>query len=249
MSQDPTTLPPVPQTEPTRKQPLRGTITSPAKAPQAAQEAPAAPPLREAVPLAPREAGAILAPSSLMPDLSDARPGAGEESSWWYWTGCLPGSPVQWCDFGGVGFPMSNETIEKLPDGNQRRHMVHGSLVKLSKAQLAVMVQRISRTVIRFEETPEQREEPGTGINISKKDPHSRPRRGYLITIPSKADMEAREKAGAPIPTYIASTRDEPVARYIYCVLVDQREPARGGVRPPSLAQAGLELPPGITLS
>lgn len=160
-----------------------------------------------------------------------------------YWIGTLPDCPREHVDIAGVNFPKVNELLvpDRTNPTKKTRIPVFGSIVHLSVGKLEQIRERLTRTVVRFTEA-EVREEAGTGQNVG--DPHQRPRRGHLITIPRAEDIEVARKEGRAIHLYVASADDVPVARFLFMQLcADQKNGMHGSVYPDPLEVTGLEIP------
>lgn len=175
----------------------------------------------------------------LFPDLEDQ---AVVKKGYFYWVGAIPSCPVERVDLAGIDFPKINELIIDDPTrtGLKKRVPVIGSIVKLDKEKVEQIRERLKRTIIRF--LSGEKENMGGAKDL--KDLHKIPRRGHLITIPTKEEIEARKKAGKPINKYIPREHDEPAAKYLFAVLCgDQEKPERGDYYPDTLDKTGLVWP------
>ncbi len=180
---------------------------------------------------------------TLVPNLTDARATYGVSRTYLYWVGITPSAPVGHLTMAGICFPKINELLIDDPMGGsiKRRVPVIGSIVPINEATLRRLMDRLPRTIIRFYDDGE-REEPGTGKNMG--DLHQQPRRGQLITIPSKTEVEARRQQGRPTREYVPSANDVPAARYMFAQLcADQKLGSRGDFYPETLETAGFEWP------
>lgn len=182
-----------------------------------------------------------VAPEDLVPDLSRYTASATQEC--WYWLGAMPECPVEFVTLAGECFPKLTEDIIRDRSGETQRIPRIGTLAKLSSQKLERIAERLSRTVIRFTEADEgEREEPGTGQNVG--DLHRRPRKGFLITIPTNEEVKLREEKGLPVRLYEQRPGDQPAARYLFLHLCeDQTKGGRGESYPHPISVAGLEWP------
>lgn len=180
--------------------------------------------------------------AALVPNLTTYAPGTTRE--YVYWVGILPKSPVEGLTCAGISFPKMNERL--IPDpsnpGQKRRIPVIGALVKLTREKLELMAARIPRTVVRFLDEEDVKDEPGTGENLG--DLHRRARRGHLITIPSDEDIADRRARGKATQAYVQREGDEPAARFMFAMLCkNQTNPERGEFYPDVLENTGLSWP------
>lgn len=161
-----------------------------------------------------------------------------------YWVGALPACPTEHVDLCGVNFPKMNENIvpDPMRTDKKARIPVIGTIVRLTEEKLKLIQARLKRTVVRFYEDRDQKDEPGTGENIG--DVHQRARRGQVITIPREEDVVTAEKAGRNTRRYVPDRRDEPVARYLFMRLCENQVTGnRGEHYPDPLEVSGLEWP------
>jgi hypothetical protein len=161
-----------------------------------------------------------------------------------YWIGALPGLPVEHADIGGIHFPKLQEHVIRTPDGDTRRVPKIGSLVKLTRDDIAFLAERLPRTIVRFagsEQDAEAVARPqGSGID-SVVGEQSRRRRGLLITVPTPKEIAQRRAAGLPTHAYHREPLDEPVANYLFAAEVqDQDHPSRGEYYPEPLSKTGI---------
>jgi hypothetical protein len=181
--------------------------------------------------------------AALVPDFSGD--GAGVEARYTYWVGVTPNCPVEGIDVAGINFPKLNERL--IPDpsrkGGHRRVPVIGALVTLTERHVRALTERLPRKVMRFLDNDEgEREEQGTGQNLG--DLHVRPRKGFPLEIPTKAECDQRASKGKPTKAYQPRKGDEPAARYMFAQLcADQDKPARGDFYPDVLENTGLDWP------
>lgn len=205
---------------------------------------PAVAPTRSAAPMAMAGAKTKMPGKSLVPDLERHR--GSVDRSFWYWIGVTPSCPVEHIDIAGENFPKVNELISKDRTGKQQRIPVIGALVKLTEGKIRKMREKLSRLVIRFRADAGQHDEPGTGENLG--DPHIRPRKGFVITIPTDEEIQAKTAAKLPARRYVQQANDEPAARYMFAVLCgDQERGNRGDFYPEPLEVTGLDWPEEMT--
>lgn len=187
--------------------------------------------------------------SELVPDLGSARLRSGTLNQYRYWIGALPDCPVESVDLCGLNFPKVNENLidDPMRTGIKKRVPVIGAIVFITAEKIRALRERLPRTVIRFLDEPEQRDEPGTGQNVG--DVHKRARRGHLITIPTPEEVEARKKAGRSTRQYVPGPNDVPAANYLFAQLcADQQNGSREETYPETLADTGLVWPDELVL-
>lgn len=189
--------------------------------------------------------------ASLVPDVDVTRRPIGVESEYLYWVGLIASCPVDFVDIAGINFPKANEDLvpDRMRPGKLQRVPKFGTIVPLTQRKMKMLVERLPRTVLRIYEDVDQtgaQEEPGTGKNVGK-DPHVRPRRGQLITIPSPDEIEAFKKNARSFTTYRPQPIDRPIADFLYAQLCeDQEEGNRGERFPDVLSETGLVWPEEI---
>lgn len=179
-----------------------------------------------------------IAPSSLVPDMgkfvSDGTAGV----EYLYWCGLDPKAPVEYVNLAGFTFPKASELLvdDPLRTSTRKRIPVIGTLQRANTTSLGKLREMLSRTVVRFYDTKEEREEAGTGKNVG--DVHQRPSRGHIITIPT-ADEVARGSR-----PYVSSKNDVPIARLIFMQLcADQVRGSRGEYYPDPVEVTGIDWP------
>lgn len=185
---------------------------------------------------------ARFAGAELVPDLERHR--AAVTTAYWYWIGALPGMPAEWVTLGGECFPKMEEDLVPHPkDPTKRLRLPRiGALVRLTRAKFDHIRDHLSRTVVRMTHEPAQ-VAVGPGVQNTGA-PVARGRKGFLITIPTAAEVEQRRKANIALNTYTQDPRDEPVARYLFARLCDNQERGeRGDSYPEPLEVTGLEWP------
>lgn len=177
----------------------------------------------------------------------DTQPGLAVDMAYAYWLGVTAACPANQIDCAGLHFPKMQERI--IPDPNRpgehvRVPVIGGLDRHVTRDKLDALREIVSRLVIRFIEAPEAQEEPGTGENIG--DVVRRARKGYVITIPTEAQIQAAKDEGRTLRRYTRQPHDEPAAKYMYMRLCeDQTDPQRGLAAPPTLAEVGVSWPDG----
>lgn len=183
--------------------------------------------------------------SSLVPDIEKSRKDGGVMRSYKYWVGVTPNCPVSYITMAGICFPKINENLIDDPMGGsvKRRIPVVGAIVTLNEMQMRRLLKRLPQTVVRFIDFDAgTMEEPGTGKNIG--DVHQQPRRGQLITIPTKEEVEQRLASNKATRDYTPSPSDVPAARFMFAQLCgDQKLGSRGDFYPETLETAGFDWP------
>ena len=182
--------------------------------------------------------------SELVPDRDSHASSLGVAHTYKYWVGVTPSCPREHVDLAGINFPKVNENLVSDPmrTGSKRRVPVIGAIVELDARKVAMMRDKLKRTVIRFLDDGGQLEEPGTGQNVG--DNHQRPRRGQIITIPTAEEIELRRQRGKPTNAYRPHPNDVPAARYMFAqICEDQQNGSRGEYYPDTLETTGLWWP------
>lgn len=187
----------------------------------------------------------VVPPGQLSANIKDRGNRGGSTREYTFWVGVYAQCPTESINLAGVNFPKVNERLEPDPKRNGRKRRIPqiGALVKLTFDKIAAMRDKMSRTVIRFQNQPGQHEEPGTGDNIG--DAAQRASRGRLITIPTDAEVGERRKNGYTVRRYVPDfDRDRDAADYMFCHLCDdQGRPERGNYYPESVSETGLVWP------
>jgi hypothetical protein len=179
-----------------------------------------------------------IAAASLVPDLSKFAKDGTSATEYLYWCGLDPKAPVEYVNIAGLTFPKASELIvdDPLRTSTRKRIPVIGQLERVSLQAMTRLRDLLPRTVVRFYNSKEEREEPGTGKNVG--DIHQRPSRGQLITIPT-AEAIARG-----VQPYIPSKNDVPIARLIFMQLcADQVRGSRGEFYPDPVEVTGIDWP------
>ena len=194
-------------------------------------------------------ANTIIDGSSLSADLDG--PLKGSLSQYYYWVGVLPTCPVESVDIAGINFPKLNENVIDDPSrtGRSRRVPVIGSITILTEDKIRLLREKLPRQVVRFLDggagAGGAKEETGTGQNLG--DLHVRPRKGYMVRIPTDQQIKERRERGRSSRHYVRQKGDEPAAKYIFAMLCeDQDKPDRGDFYPDPLEVTGLEWPEKI---
>jgi len=166
--------------------------------------------------------------------------------SYWYWIGTLPSCPTEGAYAGGECFPKMEEVVLKDGAGGSRRVPVIGALVKWDQDQIELVRERLQRTVVRFTDGGKKSsaEASGTVSDAMGDNGLNLRRKGFLITIPTEAEVQQRRESGSPVIPYSRQAGDEPLARYVFAQLCeDQERPGRGEFYPQPLEVTGLEWP------
>jgi len=182
--------------------------------------------------------------ASLLADL-DAQPGLGITTEFAFWMGVTVHCPVNQINAGGLNFPKMNERLIDNPNrtGDKLRVPEIGGLNKHVNIEHFERLQELlPRLVLRFKDDPVEVEEKGSGENIGHV--HMRPRRGYVVTIPTDEEVKRAKEGGANLPRYVRQPLDEPAAKYMFLKLCfDQEYPQREAIYPPTLDVTGIEWP------
>lgn len=183
----------------------------------------------------------LIDPAKLAPNLNEHR--VAIETAHWYWIGLMPTCPVEAVTLGGECFPKLEERVSKDHQGETVRVPVIGAVVRLNRSKFDRIAERLSRTIVRFTANDNgEQEEPGTGKNIGE--PHRRARKGFLIQIPTREEVEARRSQGMSAPVYDQRQGDEPLANHMFAVLCpNQSMPMHGQFLPEPISKTGLEWP------
>ncbi len=182
--------------------------------------------------------------SDLVPDIERHRTALSKVA--YYWIGALPGLPVENVSIGGETFPKMEERVINMPGGTTQRSPLIGALVPLTADKVALIRDRLRQTVVRF--TDEDDGGLGVGKTVEAAIGDQKRRRGFLITIPSDAEMAERRKNQLPENRYVPDIRDEPVAKYLFAQLCpDQDRPGRGEHYPPPMIETGIQWPGSLT--
>lgn len=186
--------------------------------------------------------------SALAPNI--ASEGLGIATRFFYWVGALPECPSEYVTIGGVCFPKMTEKLQRMPGkASKQRVPGIGAVVPLSPAQLRGIIERLPRTVVRFNSAAPEPIERANGGELLF-DAAGVRRRGRLITIPTREEVEDAIKRGKPTRAYNEGPFDEPVSKYIFAKLcLNQERGERGDVYPATLADVGLELPDGFDVN
>lgn len=195
-------------------------------------------PKKAAAPSGPKR-GSALAPSNLAGNREAMR------DTRWYWVGTLPGSPVDFVSVAGQTFPKLEEKISWKKDGTQLNVPVIGALLALTKADIERMREALPRTIMRFTDgrgEPKSVDEIGVGEPVESAQDNYR--KGFLITIAKKTEIEEAAKANRAVRQYSQRDGDEPAARYLFAqVCEDQEKPRRCDSYPEPLEQTDLVWP------
>jgi hypothetical protein len=185
-----------------------------------------------------------IAGGDLRPNIHELSKGAGVLRAYRYWIGVTPSCPVQSITVAGLDFPKVNENLVKDPNGGDKmvRVPVIGAIVFIDEDRVRMLRDRLPLTVVRFTEDKGDRDEPGTGQNIG--DAHQQPRKGHVITIQGKEEVDQRRKDGTGFNPYVPHPDDVPAARFMFAHLCeDQENGSRSDYYPDVLEETGLEWP------
>jgi hypothetical protein len=194
-----------------------------------------------------RSAGA-----DLLPEPAHLDPAA--EARIAFWVGSIPASPVNQIEVAGIGFPKVNESVRQV-GGVTTRIPVIGAIVHLTRGDIDELRKRLPRTVIRFtgvqrergEVEPQYFKAEGGGVSVLEAmatDERSANRKGFVITIPSREELEERRKNGFAAIPYQQGRGDEPAACYLFAEpCANQEDPRPGDRYPDTLDKTGLYWP------
>lgn len=140
-----------------------------------------------------------------------------------FWLGLTADCPVNQIDVAGLHFPKAEEEIKINAAGKQIRNPVHGALnFHVTRQHFDALCEVLPRLVIRFTdkgiEEPPEKDAAGviTGAPLVV-------RRGYLVKIPTAAQIAEREEEiqrmggrGRKLRPYMRDPRDVPASRFMY---------------------------------
>lgn len=186
----------------------------------------------------------VIPAKNLIPDISSDSVSVGKEVV--YWVGVTPDCPTEGIDVAGMNFPKMNEKLVDDPmlQGKKKRIPQVGALVMMTEARFKFLAERVARLVVRFTDGKgaERIYDKGTDLEALA----ATRRKGHVITIPTKAETEARRKLGRQTNEYIPDRGDAPAARFMFAIpCPDQEHPSRGGHYPDTLEKTGLAWPEG----
>jgi hypothetical protein len=163
-----------------------------------------------------------------------------------FWLGVVPQCPTPFIRCGGLSFPKMNEIFVVNPNANRGKSRVpvigglHGSVTEL---MIENIKEHMKRLVIRFSEAPRECDIILPHQSIESVTGDYTPRRGKIVTIPRKKDVEEAREAGRIIKPYVRREFDEPAAKYMFMQpCVEQERPQRGGFYPDTLEKTGLDM-------
>lgn len=186
--------------------------------------------------------GSAVAGASLVADLDAHGEKAAQEVS--FWLGVTPDFPTPYITCAGFCFPKLVELLIDDPSRNgekQRVPVIGGLHQRVTDHMLSKLKEKLPRLVIRFLEPP-SKQDPSANVQ-GVTDVAKQPRKGFIITIPTKGDMEAAAKSGQPVIPYVRKEWDEPAANYMFMQpCIDQKRPGRGGSYPKTLNLTGLDI-------
>jgi hypothetical protein len=189
-----------------------------------------------------------IAGKDLTPDIADLAKGSGVQRAYRYWVGVTPSCPVQSITVAGIDFPKVNENLIMDPSGTNKmvRSPVIGAIVFLDEVRVRLLRERLPLTIIRFTEEKSELGEPLRSVVDGQTigDAHRQPRRGHVITIHGKEEIEQRRKDGTGFNPYVPGPNDVPAARFMFAQLCeDQEHGSRSDYYPEVLEETGLEWP------
>lgn len=178
--------------------------------------------------------------SDLMPDLDRYKQGL--HTTYAYWVGVTDKCPKPGIDVAGVHFPALVGERSKVAAGE--RELKPGVIVHLRQDQIERMAARLRQTVIRFRDYPaEHQPELGSRYVTATDDSQPQPKGGTIITIPTKEEVDSVRGRGTHYPQYIADPKDEPAARYMYCMLCPDQDRPERLPHYRTIEETGLEWP------
>lgn len=178
-------------------------------------------------------------PSAVVPKLRNLLE---EDETRWFWVGLYPTVPIDHQVIGGVTF--SKLTARLVADPTNAMRKVHepvtGSVVPLTQAQLSAVVARLQRTVLRWRDVVVEKKTSGVMLEQHLEQPPQ----GFVLTIPSEAQVEEQQRTGQPIMHYIQSAKDRPIADYLYLVPSSSSRPRPLHEElPPPISETGIVWP------
>ncbi|MCA8970806.1 MAG: hypothetical protein KDC95_13510 [Planctomycetes bacterium] len=209
----------------------------------------------EVAPAPPAEAGASDAKSKPPCEVLDATGPALEmpesEVLYWYWIGAFDYCPFESVHVAGLAFQKYTELLRRTNSmGRTERIRMAGQVLKLSRSKLRLLAEKLQRRILRcdtrFDVPPD---ETHGGVDFGDR------RRGLpaaILTIPTKEEEEAmRQNPHRSYRPFVPQRGDRPVSQFIYCVLLDEAQPAHrifGTDLPPPLSETGIMLPTSETI-
>lgn len=179
----------------------------------------------------------VIPASSLIPNLEIGSATA----SYWYWVGLSDDCPLQIAHVGGVALCKMTEIIRQ-PSSDwaapTERIKHPGQIVRMSRAQVELFAERLSRTIVRVLHA-----EPSKGEG---EDTGDRPvRHAVKVQIPSEAELAEKRAQRRTVRGFVPREGDQPLAKYAYAVLIDERRPRPRGQHDvaPTIAEVGIPLP------
>lgn len=180
--------------------------------------------------------------ADLTADVSGSSNSVGVAKRYRYWVGVTPDCPTEAIYLAGICFPKLNEIVHvNKRTGRTERAGVAGALVWIDERQMRRMISNLPRTVVRFTGEPSFEEfDPKTGQTIQDLE---RPRRGHIITIPSRDEVEEAKKKNRLTREYTPRPgNDHPASKFMFAKLLEDGE-SRGQTYPDTLDITGLEWP------
>jgi hypothetical protein len=255
MSEVPPTEPVAPPSAPKPKpQPKRARAPQPA-ADEAQGDIPAAMFARPKPPAppAPPQAEASTEPSGAdfigVDELAPPQLRVERDREFWYWIGVLPEIGFSSFDFAGVNFPAMTEELVKDGRGRTHRTACSGTIIKLTRAKVRQIAERIGRARLR----PRQRHSAGYSANATTgvMEPTTAPASAVTYTMVSvlpQAEQEGIAKGQLHgLQNYVPHDQDIPAADYVYLEWLDEVSPSNRGLNvrlPEPISKVGIRLPP-----
>ena len=147
-----------------------------------------------------------------------------------YWVGTFENCPAPFLTCGGICFPKGEILLTENPASKTKKlqHPVIGTLQEMSLAVVQSVITHLPLRVVRT-----ARHADSTGKTV-----------GYGVRIPKQSEIDERVAAGRSPGHYVADEKDEPMAKWVYCILCpDQKNPERGHTYPPPVSETGIQWP------
>lgn len=165
-----------------------------------------------------------------------------------FWMGLTADCPINQIDVGGLHFPKMEEEIVINNAGKQVRVPVVGALnYHVTRENFDALIEVLPRIVIRFTEPEIEEDENAMGPDGQNTGQPRRVRRGYLVKIPTKEQIEANEKdirdnggRGRRLRRYVRQPSDRPASEFMFFQHVADK---RRGHNYQTIAEEGLNWP------
>jgi len=162
-----------------------------------------------------------------------------------FWLGVVPQCATPFIRCGGISFPKMNELLVSNPNqqsGKARIPVIGGLHGSITQEMIDNIKEHMKRLVIRFDEAPRPCDRIVSHQGIEALSAFE-PRKGRIVTIPRKRDIEMTREEGRIIRPYVRQQFDEPAAKYMFMQpCVDQDRPQRGGFYPACIPETGLDM-------